>query len=217
MGRHRHYLHHNLEFTAELGYISDRNFLEQYYEDEWDREKDQTTGIMLKKRVNNHSWSFSSDARVNDFFTQTEWLPRFDHYWLGQPLFGSRLTWYSHSNVGYPKLRTASEPLNPEDLAKFDPLAWEADREGLRASSRNELSLPLNLGPSRIVPYALGEATYWKEDLAGNEGRPTVSDNSGFDPASRFGPSIPMVRSPLWNVNGDCPQGGVCRASYAVG
>ncbi len=201
LGRHRHYLHHNFEFTAEVGYISDRNFLEQYYENEWDEEKDQTTGIMLKKRVNNHSWSLASDARVNDFLTQTEWLPRFDHFWLGQPVLGSRLIWHSHTNVGYPKLRTASDPLNPEDLAKFDLLAWEADREGLRASSRNEISLPLNLGPSRIVPYALGEATYWKEDLAGNEAD-RLFGQLGIRSSVPFWTVNPNIRSPLWNVNG---------------
>ena len=43
LGRHRQFAH-GLEFTGELGWISDRNFLEQYYEQEWDQEKDQTTG-----------------------------------------------------------------------------------------------------------------------------------------------------------------------------
>ena len=100
--------------SGELGLISDRNFLEQYYEQEWDEEKDQTTGVeMSNGQRGDHSWSISSDVRANDFFTQTEWLPRFDHFWLGHPLLSDWLNWTEHTNVGYAKLRTLTEPLNP--------------------------------------------------------------------------------------------------------
>ena len=50
LGRHRWRHDEGAQLTAELGLISDRNFLEQYYEQEWDEEKDQTTGIEYKRQ-----------------------------------------------------------------------------------------------------------------------------------------------------------------------
>ncbi|MFN9912341.1 MAG: organic solvent tolerance protein OstA, partial [Pirellulaceae bacterium] len=46
--RHRQYLTPDWELWAELGMISDRNFLEQFFEREWDEEKDFTTALRLR-------------------------------------------------------------------------------------------------------------------------------------------------------------------------
>ena len=88
-GRHRLETPAGYHLTAEAGWISDRNFLEQYYEQEWDTEKDLSTGLEFKHIIGNGAWSVTADARVNDFFTQTEWLPRFDHFQLGQSFLAS--------------------------------------------------------------------------------------------------------------------------------
>lgn len=200
LGQHRQYLPDGWQFSGELGLISDTNFLEQYFENEWDQNKDQTTGIELKRYDDVMSYSLTSDVRVNDFFTQTKWLPRLDHFWLGQDVFDV-LTYSSHSNVGYGKLRIASVPKDPTDAAKFDPLAWEFPREGIRAASRHELDYPVTLGPVKVVPYVLGEAAHWGETI--NE------DNlSRFFGQAGVRASMPMwtvdreVRSELFNLNG---------------
>jgi len=205
LGRHRSRWGAGNQLTGELGLISDRNFLEQYYEEEWDEEKDQTTGIEFKRTLENHSWSISADGRANDFFTQTEWLPRFDHFWLGQPLLSNWLVWNEHTNVGYAKLRTLTEPLNPQQLAAQNPLAWEEDFdqqwEGLRAASRQELSLPLEWGPAKVVPYVSGEAAYWRETLARNE-LTRLLGQAGLRTSIPFWRANPAVRNVLLNLNG---------------
>ncbi len=187
--QHRQQLYNNFQLTAELGFISDRNFLEQYFEQEWDQQKDQTTGIELKQFHDNSTWSILADVRLNDFFTQTEWLPRFDHHVIGHSFLFDRLTWTGHSQVGYARLRTASAPQDPVDLAKFDPLAWEADVKGLRADTRHEVDLPLDLGPVRLSPYVAGGLTYWGEDL------------SGTDVSRAFGQTGARASLPMWSVD----------------
>ncbi len=168
--QHRQELPRGLQLSGELGWISDRNFLEQYYEREWDELKDQTTGVELKQTYDNLSWSLSSDARLNPFFTQTEWLPRADHFWLGQSLLGDRLTWYEHSSAGYARFRTASTPTDANDLP-FDLLPWELQggRRGERLVTRQEIDWPLQLGPVKLVPFALGELAHWGEDRSGED------------------------------------------------
>ena len=187
--RHRQQLSGDYQLTAEVGWISDRNFLEQFFENEWDRFKDQTTGVELKRYLGNSSWSLVTDLRVNDFFTQTEWLPRADHFWLGQPLLGGLLRWYEHTSAGFGRVRVASLPEDPAELAVFRTLPWEASATGLRFATRHEIDLPLQVGPGKIVPYALGEFAHWEEAL----------DLNPLDRAyGQFGVRASL---PLWSVN----------------
>ncbi len=200
LARHRQVLPADFQFTGELGAVSDRNFLEQYYEQEWDQEKDQTTGVELKRRVENHSTSITADARVNDFFTQTEWLPRVDHFWIGQPVLGDLLTWTEHSSIGYGRLETAEAPTIPEDVP-FDLLAWEANREGVRGTTRHRLDLPIQLGGGKIVPYVMGEAAYWDETLTETEVTRLLGQ-MGIRGSIPFYSINPNIQSTLFNVNG---------------
>ena len=86
-------------------------------------------------------------------------------------------------------------------LAKFDPLAWEFEREGLRAASRNEISMPLSLGPAKVVPYASGEFAYWKQDIERNEATRLLGQ-LGVRSSVPFWRVDPTVRSELFNLNG---------------
>lgn len=201
LGRHRHWLSAGFQLTAELGYVSDRNFLEQYYEEEWDEEKDQRTGLELKRFYGNQSWSVTTDVQLNEFFTQTEWLPRLDHFLIGQSVFADRLTWHAHSHVGYGRLETATAPTDLNDLAKFDPLAWEMPREGVRAATRQEVSLPLDLGPAKAVPYVLGELAHWQENINGDE-TTRLLGQVGIRASLPIWRTYSEVHSHLLNVNG---------------
>lgn len=199
--RHRHELPRGFTFTAEAGLISDFNFLEEYYEQEWDEWKDQTTGVELKQTFDNQSWSVTSDVRLNNFFTQTEWLPRADHFWIGQPLLGDRLTWFEHTSVGYARMRAAAAPLDPTDAAMWKPLPYEANVDGERFATRQELDLPFELGPVKLVPYALGEFAHWGQDLTGTDLQ-RLYYQTGVRASVPFWCVDPAVRSDLWNLNG---------------
>ena len=55
--QHRQDLGEGFTFTAELGKISDRNFLQEYFQQEWDELKDPTTDVDLKFRREDFSMS----------------------------------------------------------------------------------------------------------------------------------------------------------------
>jgi hypothetical protein len=205
--QHRHDLYSGFQFTGEFGWISDMNFLAQYYQDEWERNKDQTTGIELKRFEGNRSWAIRSDVRLNDFFTQTEWLPRFDHYLLGQPIL-DLFTWSAHSHFGYGRVQTATLPPPPAEEPVEAPLPWEVDaggqydlREGVRAATRHELGLPFSLGAFKLTPYVLGEVAYWGQDVNGEEAS-RLYGQAGLRGSIPFWSVNPDVRSTLFNVNG---------------
>ena len=199
--RHRQILFGDWQLTGEAGYISDFNFLEQYYEKEWDEFKDQSTGLELKRLRNNRSLNLETDVRVNPFFTEPNWLPKVDHYWLGQPLLGDWLTWYEHSTAAYGQLRISAPPTDPNDADQWHTLPWEEPRRGERLISRQEIDLPLNLGPVKVVPYGLGEAAHWGASLdQSNFNR--LYGQAGVRAALPFWNSNPNVESTFFNVHG---------------
>jgi hypothetical protein len=204
--RHRQMLPGDLQLSAEVGWISDRNFLEEYFEREWDEMKDETTGLELKRARDNRSWSITADYRVNDFFTQTDWLPRADHFWLGQPLFDDLLTWYEHTSIGYARFNTLRPPDDP--APGFSYLPWEVDPvgnplslSGERVATRQEIDLPIQLGPVKLVPYALGEAAHWGEDRSGND-LDRLYGQTGVRASLPIWKVNRDVQSDLWNLNG---------------
>jgi len=205
--QHRQQLPGDLRLSGQLGWLSDRNFLEQFYKREWDELKDETTGLELKRIRDNTSWSVTADARLNDFFTQTEWLPRGDHFWLGQSLFHEVFTWYEHSQIGFARFRTADRPRNPAD-GPFNWLPWERVAlntplfaEGERLATRQGIDWPLQIGPVKLVPYGLGELAHWGEDVAGDDLQ-RIYWQAGVRASMPMWRVNPLLESPLLNVHG---------------
>ncbi len=199
--QHRQELPDGFQLTVEGGAQSDRNFLQEYFKQEWDELKDQTTDIELRQRKDNISWNVFASVQTDPFVTQSEWLPRGDFFWLGQPLLGDTLTWFQHSTAGYADYRIATPPTNPAD-APFSHMPWEASNEhGARLISRQEIDLPLQLGPVKVVPFALGEVGYWGADL---DGQPLdrLYGDVGLRATLPMWRVDPTVDSSLWNVHG---------------
>ena len=200
--KHRHQLSEDLRLFGELGWISDRNFLEEFHRREWDELKDQTTGAELKRTRENSSWSVTADARINEFFTQSEWLPRADHFQLGQSVFGDVFTWYEHSQIGYGQLQITDSPdTSLTAYQNWNLLAWEVPSQGERLATRQEIDWPFQLGPVKMVPYALGELAHWGEDLTGDDLQ-RVYWQTGLRASMPMWRANPMVENRLLNVHG---------------
>ena len=199
-GRHQSTFGNDWDLKFQLGVLSDRNFQEEYFQHSWYEDSDRANQLKIGKTVENRSFSLWADVRTNDFHTQTQRLPQLEFYWLGEPLFGDLLTWNSYSQVGYVHLFPDTAPEDPADRALWHLLDWETERKGIRASTRHEISYPFQLGAVKVVPFVLGEAAYWGEDLNGDDagrlyGQVGVRAN------------LPMWRyydfhSRLFNVNG---------------
>jgi hypothetical protein len=205
-GEHRQRLDSGWDVTSEVGWISDRTFVEQYYEQEWDERRDPRTGLRAKRLIDNRTLSIEGNTQVNDFFTETEFLPRVDHYWLGQSLFDDNLTWFEHSQAAYARINFADTPTNPVLAAQVaDGLPWEGppgtNLEGERLATRQELDLPFMLGGVKVVPYALGELAQWGEALDGDRLQRAYV-HTGVRTSVPFWAVFPNVQDPLFNLNG---------------
>ena len=198
--QHRHDFALGYQLRAELGYISDRNFLEQFYEREWDTNKDATTGFWLERNVGTNSYNLTGDLQVNDFFAQTSGI-EYSQFKLGEPVFNNRGIWHASAHAGYQRLRQADTPTDPIDAASFDPLAWEADVDGFTAGTRQEIDFPVQIGPVKVVPYLLGDVSYWQEALDG-EDLVRAFGQTGVRASLPVWRVDPSIKSILWNVDG---------------
>ncbi|MDO5308488.1 MAG: hypothetical protein Q4G03_03190 [Planctomycetia bacterium] len=194
--------------TAQLGKSSDRNYIPQYFEEEWNTLSNPETRVELKRTVNNRSLGVTAAVRTDSFYTQSNWLPRFDHYWLGQTIGNSSLTWYEHTKIGYAQFKPTDSPYAEQDKALFRYLDWELangsasnlpdssdttllSRDSLVFSTRQELDLPFQLGPVKTTPYALGEYGFWGHSVTGKN-------------VSRlYGQLGVRFNLPIWKINSD--------------
>ncbi len=154
--RHRHYLPDNWELTLEFSYISDPTFLEEWRKSEFFEGKEQETAIYLKRAKDTEAISLLANWRLLDFTTQTEHLPDMTYRRIGDTLLDALVS-YTEARVGAVRYR-------PDDRRFFDDR--RADNTGLtdvtfRTDGREELELPLKLGPLNVVPFASVRGSYW--------------------------------------------------------
>ena len=179
------------DFRAEVGKVSDRNFLNSYFNSAWHTQENATTAIDVTRRAGNSSLGLSAEYAMDDFYTNANWLPRLDHFWLGQSILNDRLTWYEHTRVGFVDYRIAKAPTDETDQDLTGILPWETEdnQSGVVFSTRQELNAPIQLGALKAVPYVLGEFSYWD------------ADQTGRSVDRVYGQGGIRLNLPIWKVN----------------
>ncbi|MDR0336951.1 MAG: hypothetical protein LBI18_07665 [Planctomycetaceae bacterium] len=202
--------------SAQVGKVSDRNLINNYFNYDWSTGNNNTTSVELKKVEGNSTYSIFSEYALDDCYSNANWLPRLDHFLLGQSLLYDRLTWYEHTRVGYMNFKTATAPYDwNNDGRYFSYLPWELASSSLTNrppnpvlanpvhpetldlsaevfSTRHEFDMPFNLGPVRVVPYVLGDFSHWGKD------------RSGHDVQRFYGQGGVRLNIPFWKVQPNC-------------
>ena len=185
---------------VELSDVTDRNFREEFRESDFDRNKDlETKGQINQKLSDNAVFSALVRPQLNNFENNTQWLPRGDLYFLGEPLLGNLINYSSHSSAGYGITNLAAPPTSPNDVAT--PLPWMINGEGLVAQTRHEVELPFSLGALRLAPFVLGEAAFWGDSFSG-QSVDRLYGRAGIRASISFQRVMPFVQSDIFNLNG---------------
>lgn len=192
-------LPYDLTVLSEIGYLSDRNYYEEYREFRYDTEKDLETVVYGKQELDNWAWSALVRPRLYNYYTTTEFLPRGDLYSFSEPLLNSLLTWSSHSYVTYANQRVADPATDPNDF--YSVLPFEGNGQGGIFTTRHGVDMPLTFGPLHLVPYALGEASYWGDDFTGSSVN-RLYGSAGVRGNVEFWKVMPEVRSGILGLNG---------------
>jgi hypothetical protein len=161
--RHRHYLPRNWEATLEVSYLSDRQFLNEFYEQEDEEGKAQETLLYLKRQSRDRSGLPTEQAltillsgRVNNWYTRTEFLPQVGYNIIGHSLLKDKVTYFQDSEVSLARYR-------PDEA-----LGIPGSGPDLVADTIHELDLPLRIGPVGLVPFGEARLSWFEEDVRGD-------------------------------------------------
>ena len=205
--RHREYLPDDWQLSFELSYVSDRNFLEEYYEQEFDKGKEQETVLFLKKQRDNWAFTAQLQYRILDFLTQTERLPELAFRLIGEPV-GDFGTFFSENRAGVVRFRPAENENFLRRLVRASITDGQLgfgrpDESGsvMRADSRQELEVPFSIGDWRIVPFASIRGTAW-DDSPVDGGIQRVLGTYGVRASHYMWKVYPDVRSELLDISG---------------
>ena len=197
--QHRQFLPYNWQLTTEVGYMSDKNFLESYYRNEFNVDKEQETLVHVKRIEDNWGLSFLGKTRINDFVNTLEELPSAEFHWTGQSFFDDTLTFYSDTQVSRLRQRYDSSYIDPgsEQFFSF-------------ATTRNEIDMPMTIGKAKIMPFVAGTVAYedglgFYRELDGSmaQGQENVwSGETGIRASTQpYWKVYPNVKSQLWDLN----------------
>ncbi|MBA4063567.1 MAG: hypothetical protein C0501_07595 [Isosphaera sp.] len=193
--RHQQEFLDGLSFQGQAAYLSDKNFFEQYYKQEFDLGPNQETFAYLSGQRGNLGLAGLLSYRLDrPWEPQTQWLPRVDGYAIGQTFLDDRLVYSASANAGYARARTAEQP-------PFPVLTTDRSVDTARFDVLQELSVPFALGPVKVVPYGTVDLAAYTEDLTGDAvGRVWGGGGARATlPASRL---YEGVASDLLNVRG---------------
>jgi hypothetical protein len=193
----------DFSFQGQISYLSDINFLEQYYKYEFDMGPNQETFGYFKYQHGNGAATLLTEPNLDrDFISESRWLPRLNGYWLGDSFF-DRLTYSTWASAGYTNLNVYELPAW-QIPSNVNPATLVTNEKGLNTARfdwMQTLSAPFQAGAFKIVPYVVGDLAAYSVDETGN----SVGRAYG---AAGARVSLPLtkqyddVESELLNVNG---------------
>ena len=228
--RHQQDLDDGWSLSLEGSYVSDPTFLEQFFGNEFDTDKEQETSIYLKKQGERDALTFlgkfslfdftSIADKVDDQFT-TEKRPEVKYWRIGDSFFDT-LTYYSETSAS--NLHTMISDITPAQLGflptfigfpaaavpsnmtfrQFYKSVGITDSNVLRGDTRQELDLPLHFGDVTFTPYATGRLTAWNDAFPeSNSGDTTrMWGQVGFRSSIAFWKTYSDVNSQFWDIHG---------------
>lgn len=152
--RHQQFLPEDWLLQFELSYISDENFLEEFFRTEFWAGKEQDTLLYAKKQRDN--WAFTSlvQGQINHFQTGPEAYPDLGLHLIAQPL-GEVASLFSETHLGAVRWRVGDGSGSSEVFG--------------RADQRLEVDVPLHFGSVNVTPYAMARPTWWSDAIDGSE------------------------------------------------
>lgn len=148
---HRTRLDEHRTIDIELSYVSDQNYLREYYEHEDRVDKPPETYISYRDVVDNEAFTALTRVRLNNYQTQVEYLPRLEHRLTGEAVdtgFLGSAFFTSQTFADNAALRASKLP--PDDFGEPHPTQPPSERN-LRAGTRGLLQWPLDVGGDRLT------------------------------------------------------------------
>jgi hypothetical protein len=230
-GEHHLDLGDGWTMNLEGSYISDPNFLQEFFNSEFNGEKEHETSFYLKHQDDSSALSFLGKFNLLDFTTvsdqvddqfTTEKKPEAKYWRIGDS-FLDLFTYYSESGAAnvhsditnytpqqlslYPTLLgpPASVLANQSNLTfrqAYEKRGWTTN-DVLRGDTRQEIDMPLALGDLKVTPYATGRVTAWDNAFPDTQSGDTtrIWGSTGIRSSVEFWRVYSDVDSTFWDVH----------------
>jgi hypothetical protein len=171
-----------LELDVEVHKFSDAGVYREYFEDEFKTEKPPETRLYLQYGRDNWAFSIHVKKQINDFLTQTEYLPQFGFNWIAEPIGGGLLfstdtevarvrTRFGdvRRRLGQSNLAITRIWLRRNEYSRPPALTLRQNDSdsltGWRADTVNVLSYPFELSVFDIEPYVGWRGTWFERGV----------------------------------------------------
>ncbi len=158
----------DLRLQFEAGYVSDRNFIEEYYKRLFDTGVDQETLFYGIYQNQNRALTLQTEANLQNWYTETQWLPKLEYTRLGDNFLNNYVSISSRTGVDYASTHTAVEVNNPNIFA-FLPTDPVSNTSGTlntgRAYAATEIDVPLKFEYLNFTPYVQGQLVGWDNQI----------------------------------------------------
>ncbi len=163
---HRQHLAPSWRADFEYSEQSDRFFLEEFFEKEFQEGKAQETYAYLRHTKENLGATLFANLRRNEFQNQNEYMPQASFYFLAEPLWNTGLYYTNFTQLANVRSRYDDQlDLNSERIWRFD--------------TYHELSLPIDLSVVQVAPFAAVRYTGFEEDIDRDGGVDRVLSTGG--------------------------------------
>jgi hypothetical protein len=203
--RHRTFLPENWQLTLEASYVSDASFMNEFFQKEDQTGKALETLAYLKKQEHEQAFWLLASARVNDFYTRTEYFPQVGYDVIGHSFWDDKLTYYQDSEVALARY-APHDPTKPFDnggTSQQGMLPANADQESPTTfifDSIHEVDLPLKAGNFNIVPFTQGRVSYFSNTVDGG-GKMRFEAQEGARLSTQAWKVYNDVESEFWDLH----------------
>jgi hypothetical protein len=181
-------------FQGQIQALSDKNFLEQFFNYEYNSNPIQQTFLYGGWREGNLAVTGLAEDRIRDWVTETNSLPRLDAFLIGQKFF-DLFTYTAHGSAGYYQFLPTHVPppaYFPTDVNRVNPF---------RVDLWQDVSVPFSLGALKLAPYAVFDPTYYSDDV-NKDDILRLYGGGGIRASFPLSRLYPGVQSDFFNLNG---------------
>ena len=182
-----------IDIRAQTHYFSDRDFLKEYFKDEWNQFNEKKTNATARYLGEHFVTELVAQGRINDFQSETDYMPEWRASLPGFKLFDLPLYIDSDMRAGLLRHRFDKElselSQDPEYRSRLLNEQYRMKENGEtpwigRVYNKTELSAPFDLSILNIRPHAGGFLAGYSDGYDGNYG----STNDGkFNAALTWG------------------------------
>jgi hypothetical protein len=178
---HQEFMPDDWQAQIRLGYVSDSNFMVQWFNDEYVNNIEINDSVYLKHDDGSVQYSFLAEAQPSRAISTADAeqenreisrLPELNYDRVGDSLLNDNLSFFSENTGSALKFVQNTQSLAQQGFPSVYPpgepsFAYTGDPGDtvLRGDTRQELDYPINAGPFKVVPYVFGRYTTYSQGV----------------------------------------------------